>query len=244
MAKKNQVIITALAIMIAVAGYLNFAGTKVSEEELTTKTGSTAVEDDIDVSDISDEDIYAATGAVDAGTDKDVAAAGDGISVAEGGSTYSQYTEIESLDSDSDVFTAEDGNGSSTPGEAVLTGSTAVGVGIVSNSRLLKEQTRAKNKESLLDVINNETISEEQKKSAINEMISMTDISERETAAEILLAAKGFSDSIVSITGDSADVVVNATELTDAQRAQIEDIVKRKTVIGAENLVITPLSEQ
>ena len=190
MAKKNQVIITALAIMIAVAGYLNFAGTKVSEEELTTKTGSTAVEDDIDVSDISDEDIYAATGAVDAGTDKDVAAAGDGISVAEGGSTYSQYTEIESLDSDSDVFTAEDGNGSSTPGEAVLTGSTAVGVGIVSNSRLLKEQTRAKNKESLLDVINNETISEEQKKSAINEMISMTDISERETAAEILLAAK------------------------------------------------------
>ena len=196
------------------------------------------------MSDISDEDIYAATGAVDAGTDKDVAAAGDGISVAEGGSTYSQYTEIESLDSDSDVFTAEDGNGSSTPGEAVLTGSTAVGVGIVSNSRLLKEQTRAKNKESLLDVINNETISEEQKKSAINEMISMTDISERETAAEILLAAKGFSDSIVSITGDSADVVVNATELTDAQRAQIEDIVKRKTGIGAENLVITPLSEQ
>ena len=72
MAKKNQVIITALAIMIAVAGYLNFAGTKVSEEELTTKTGSTAVEDDIDVSDISDEDIYAATGAVDAGDRKSV----------------------------------------------------------------------------------------------------------------------------------------------------------------------------
>lgn len=242
MAKKNQVIITALAIMIAVAGYLNFAGTKVNEEELTAKTGSTAVEDDINVSDISDEDIYAAQNG--AGADGDVADAGDGVSVAEGSNTYSQYTEIESLDSDSDVFTAEDGGSDSTPGEAVLTGSTAVGVGIVSNSRLLKEQTRAKNKESLLDVINNETISEEQKKSAINEMISMTDISERETAAEILLAAKGFSDSIVSITGDSADVVVNATELTDAQRAQIEDIVKRKTGIGAENLVITPLSEQ
>lgn len=244
MAKKNQVIITALAIMIAVAGYLNFAGTKVNEEELTAKTGSTAVEDDIDVSDISDEDIYAAENGLDTDTDGDVADAGDGVSVAEGGNTYSQYTEIESLDSDSDVFTAEDGNSGGTPGEAVLTGSSAVGVGIVSNSRLLKEQTRAKNKESLLDVINNETISEEQKKSAINEMISMTDISERETAAEILLAAKGFSDSIVSITGDSADVVVNATELTDAQRAQIEDIVKRKTGIGAENLVITPLGEQ
>ena len=34
MFKRNQVMITALAIMIAVAGYLNFAGTKVGEEEL------------------------------------------------------------------------------------------------------------------------------------------------------------------------------------------------------------------
>ena len=32
--KKNQLMITALAIMIAVAGYLNFAGTKLSDEEL------------------------------------------------------------------------------------------------------------------------------------------------------------------------------------------------------------------
>ena len=34
MFKRNQVMITALAIMIAVAGYLNFAGTKVGGEEL------------------------------------------------------------------------------------------------------------------------------------------------------------------------------------------------------------------
>ena len=31
--------------------------------------------------------------------------------------------------------------------------------------------------------------------------------------------------------------------LEDAQRAQIEDIVKRKTGIAAENIVITPLSQ-
>ena len=34
MIKKNQMMITALAIMIAVAGYLNFAGTKVTDEDL------------------------------------------------------------------------------------------------------------------------------------------------------------------------------------------------------------------
>lgn len=40
MVKKNQIMITALAIMIAVAGYLNFAGTRITEEEIMT-TGQT-----------------------------------------------------------------------------------------------------------------------------------------------------------------------------------------------------------
>ena len=38
-------------------------------------------------------------------------------------------------------------------------------------------------------------------------------------------------------------MVVPEAELEDAQRAQIEDIVKRKTGITPENIVITPLNE-
>ena len=34
---------------------------------------------------------------------------------------------------------------------------------------------------------------------------------------------------IVNLTGETADVVVPEADLTDAKRAQIEDIVKRKT---------------
>ena len=73
----------------------------------------------------------------------------------------------------------------------------------------------------------------------MSSMISMTDIAEKETAAEILLEAKGFEDAIVSIDGDSVDVVVNTAELTEAQRAQIEDIVKRKTEVTADQIVIS-----
>ena len=71
----------------------------------------------------------------------------------------------------------------------------------------------------------------------------MTDGAERENAAEILLEAKGFSDVVVSITDNEADVVLNMGDVTDAKRAQVEDIVKRKTGISAENIVITPLSQ-
>ncbi len=109
--------------------------------------------------------------------------------------------------------------------------------------KLQKEQTRAQNKETLLEIINNANISESQKQEAVNNMISMTDIAEKETAAEILLEAKGFSDAVVSIDGESVDVVVNTEELTEAQRAQIEDIVIRKTGVSPEAVIISTVNE-
>lgn len=222
MIKKNQVMITALAIMIAVAGYLNFAGTKVTDEEIMTVNGEietddlgnlTFAEEDIDYSallDISDEDIEQAS------------------------------TDIPSLDSDVEVTSTDMMAEEDVPGEAVFT--TASGVSPLSSAKLQKEQTRAQNKEMLLEIINNANISETQKQEAVNSMISMTDIAEKETAAEILLEAKGFSDAIVSIDGDSVDVVVNTEELTEAQRAQIEDIVIRKTGVSADAIIISTVS--
>ena len=75
-------------------------------------------------------------------------------------------------------------------------------------------------------------------------MIELTDVAERETAAEILLESKGFADAVVTVTEDSADVVVGISALTDAQCAQIEDVVARKTGVPAENIVINPLAGQ
>ena len=109
------------------------------------------------------------------------------------------------------------------------------------NENLNREQIRSKNKETLLEIVNNNAISDELKQDAINKMIAMTDIAERENAAEMLLEAKGFTDVVVSITEDSCDVVLNMGEVTDAKRAQVEDIVKRKTNVSAENVIITPI---
>lgn len=67
-------------------------------------------------------------------------------------------------------------------------------------------------------------------------MLQMTQLSEQEVAVETLMASKGFSESVVSLTADSADIVVNAAELTDANRAQIEDIVTRKQTLLRKRL--------
>lgn len=74
-------------------------------------------------------------------------------------------------------------------------------------------------------------------------MVQMTDLAEQEEAAELLLEAKGFENVVVNLTSDSADVIVPDSELDDAKRAQIEDIVKRKTSVAPENIVITPMSQ-
>ena len=48
---------------------------------------------------------------------------------------------------------------------------------------------------------------------------------------------------VVSINDGAVDVVVNAVVLDDAMRAQIEDIVKRKTEIPASNIIISTVMQ-
>lgn len=242
MVKKNQIMITALAIMIAVAGYLNFAGTKMTEEDIMTSAadsviaGQTVTEEDTEVAalfEISDEEMEQAALSDIESMDSEVVLDSENYldeAMAENAAETTAENMSEQL-SDSEV-----------PGEAVFT-STA-GLDTLSGAKLLKEQTRAKNKETLLELINNVNISEEQKQEAIDNMIAITDIAEKETASEILLEAKGFQDVVVSITDGMVDVVVNAAELTEAQRAQIEDIVIRKTGVGAESIVISTITNE
>ena len=82
-------------------------------------------------------------------------------------------------------------------------------------------------------------MSDAQKEEAVAQMIAMTEIAEKEASVETLLLSKGFSEVVVNLTETTADVVVNAKELTDANLAQIEDIITRKTSIAPENIVIT-----
>ena len=95
-----------------------------------------------------------------------------------------------------------------------------------------------------MDIINNEKIASKDKKSAIDQVAALTEDAQMESAAELMLQAKGFEDAVVSIEKDGADVIVNAEKLTQQQLAQIIDIVKRKTDIAAQNIVITPVSVQ
>ncbi len=93
--------------------------------------------------------------------------------------------------------------------EAVLTSGMSV-ADYIAGVQLSREQVRARNKETLMSLINSTSIDEAAKQQAIQDMIRLTEISEKENAAETLLMAKGFSDPVVSIADEKVDVVINA----------------------------------
>ena len=235
MVKKNQVMITALALMIAVAGYLNFAGNRITQEEIVT-TGSDTVETAKVTGDDSQyEDIQSMDSELVLEEDNYLEQSMDDI-LAEDITVNEENADLEAGSDSVEEITGD------VPGEAVFT--SVAGMDSLSGAKLLKEQTRAKSRETFLEIINNTNIAEEQKQEAIDGMIELTDVAEKETAAEILIEAKGFEDVVVSITDDMVDVVVNTAELTEAQRAQIEDIVVRKTGMNPEAIVISTLAQQ
>ena len=208
--KRNQVIVTTLAVMIAADGYLNYSG------RILEKQAAPASADDSTV-------LLADDGSTQVNTYADNA-----------------YQDIASLDSDGseESSTVE----KSEIGEAVLA-STSGQTSVLAAAKLNREQVRAKSREELLEVMNSTSVEQEQKNSAASAVEKMAETAEQEAAAELLLEAKGFAGCVVSIADGKADVVINAASLDDASRAQIEDIVKRKTGIPGENIVIMPSDE-
>ena len=202
---KNQIVITTLAVLIAVAGYVTYdkKGADIKDAETVANMNQGAV------SDQADKDY-------ETGEDLDITSSKEDLANA----------------STEDV---------ENPGETVLTSVTSGDSDYAAKVKLNREQVRSKNKETLQAFIDNDSLDESKKKDAVNEMITLTDIAEKESNAEMMLEAKGFTDVVVSMNDDGCDVVLNMGEATDAKRAQVEDIVKRKTGVSADKIVITPI---
>lgn len=219
--KKNQMIITALALMIAAAGYVSY--TYGSKDDLAQATSQEVTEETYEISEedaLLENEIF--TDTEDPGLD-----------------TAQSEQMDETVSSDAEAAGVEN------PGETVLTGAIVENVNFAVEMKMNREQVRSENKESLLAIIDSEALSDAQKQDAIDKMVALTDIAEKEAAAEMLLEAKGFTDVVVSISSDGgADVVLDMGEVTDAKRAQIEDIVSRKADIAAEKIVITPINSK
>ena len=195
--KRNQVIITALVVMIAVAGYLNYTDSRLyvptalseSEVELTELANLTEfIEVDFTITPLPP--------------------------VAEN----VEYIEA-----------GEDGYGAYEESLQVLAVSEQTeNAAFFVSARLEREQSRARQREVLLELINNDNVEGEVRAQSAENMLTIQRRIEKESAAEALIESRGFNEVFVRIGDSSVDVIVNKDTLSEAELAQIEDIILRK----------------
>ena len=211
---KNRLAIIALAVMIGVAGYMSFAD--AGKDKKTKKNGKEQVEV------ISYDEV--------AGSDsKNVADGSENIAADEAQDTDEGLSEDMELNGPEEEI-----------GDAVLTSASAKAVtNNMASVKLTREQNRSKSRETLMDIIGDEALSDEAKKEAADTYVRLNDTIEMETDIETVLAAKGYTDVVVTIGDESVDVTLGAAELDAAERPQIDDKVTRTPGYNISNVAIS-----
>lgn len=246
--RKNQLILTLLAVMIAVAGYLTYLPQEKETVPALGEQGGSALMD------ISDEDVLAENIALEqaqftgvSGTGQNNGETGEAAGnlqesgAAEGekvsGNAAASESASESMETDESAQSS-----SAQPGEAVLTWAEQV-ENVMAEAELSREQVRTRNEETLNNIINNENLSQEQRKTAANNLMTMTENASTEASIESILQTKGLARTLVTINESGVEVLVGSTSITNAERAQIEDTVKREADVEISDIVISLMNQ-
>lgn len=225
--KRNQVVVTALAVMIGTAGYLNFQESQ-SAEGVNGLNGTTAFE-------LTEEgDITAVI--------TDYNTVPDDV-IAENITAKTLEMEDLALDAITAEVSVSDISDTTGDGTAIFVNadSLSTAVEFFAEAKLEREQARAKQKDILTEMLDNDNVSQDQKDECGNQLISIQEKIEKETASEAMIKSKGFTEAYVRIDDETVDVVVDKLDLSQAELAQIEDVVKRKTGFTAEQIRISSL---
>lgn len=218
--RRNQVIVTVLVFMIAIAAYLSLT-------EVPADLTAPQIADNNDMIDVADseldQDFFDQFGVMET-------LAPDGEAVLPEGESVEVSTSEEALGAKEVVIAKKESPKGSEESEDMTVDSKSVDVSYFAEEKMLREQSRAKQMETLNEYVADPNLDKESKSKAAEELLTIQDRIEKESGAESLLRAKGFKDVFVRMDKETVDVVVNKDDsLTDEEIAQIEEIVQRKT---------------
>jgi len=231
--KRNQIIITALVLMIAVAGYLSWSDSRtqatVGFHQNADNELSALIPDQLTLVGLF-PDGYSGLMPPWTDTHNTVIAVYDDNGVA-----WPLLTDV-----DLNNLTTPGEQNATEAGEAIFVNTNSSSSFFV-QSRLNREQSRSNERVILNELINNNNVEVAQRAQAADVMLEIQRRIERETAAEALIEAKGFAEAYVRISDSGVDVIVCRDQLTEADLAQIMDIIKRKTGMNETQIHISPL---
>ena len=207
--KKNQVIIYTIAVLLMVAGYLNYStNTGEALEASANEVANTA--------NIGDARLVS-TDPVD-----------------ENAANELQNT-INVTNTSNTNTTAENITNNTT----TQTSSTVSTDDYFAKSKLERDTMYSQMLETYENVLNSNNSLETQKQSATEEITKINNTKNSIMVCENLLKTKGFDSSVIFVNGNSISVIIGADELTQEEIAQVQNIISREMSADIQNIHIS-----
>ena len=222
--KKNQVIIYVTALMLVVAGYMNFT----ANGDLKSAVQTASSEEELDkMANIGDAQLVSSNV---------VSENQENISN-ENNVNTNGVENIDTTKTENSNISSEGKNQANTI--ETSTKASSSDDNYFSTSKLERDTMYSQMLETYENILNSSNSLETQKQSATEEIKKINDTKNSIMICENLIKTKGFENSIIFVNGDSISVVVKDEQLTTEKVAQIQNIISREMNAKAENIHIS-----
>lgn len=214
--KKNQIAIYALALMLVVAGYLNFTSTN----DLTSAVQTSS----------SEEELMQMANIGDAQLVSSAAFSSENVVTSNEINTRDIYTSNVSVENDETLLN----NSITTSGSNYKNTSD-----YFYSSKLERDTMYSQMIETYENILNSNNSLEIQKQSAQEEIKKINDIKNSIMISENLIKTKGFENIVIFVNGESISVIVEDEQLSPEEVAQIQNIISREMNAKVDNIHIS-----
>lgn len=232
--KKNQVIISVLALMLITVGYMNYTSNITN----TLETG--ALMNSETMAGIGDAKLVNSNNIDD----------NDGISTEEQNEDGLNENESKEQLNSNGELQSEIGTGVSTSENNSTTNelnrnsqqtsaNTYVSAEYFASSKLEREKMYSQMLETYQKLLESQTVSAEQKTISTQEITSINNTKNSIMIAENLIKNLGFENVVIFVNDNSTSVIIKAEKLEEADVAQIQNIVCREIGVETEKIHIS-----
>lgn len=213
--KKNQVIIYVIALMLVVAGYLNFT----ANGDLKSAVQTASSEEELDkMANIGDAQLVSSNVVSEENnSETNDSVASDSIS--------NNIVENNNIADNSTISTSSNVSKSNKD--------------YFSSSKLERDNMYSQMLETYENILNSNNSLETQKQSASDEIKKINDVKNSIMICENLIKTKGFNDVVVFVNGESISVIVEDEQLDAEDVAKIQNIISRELNAKVENIHIS-----
>lgn len=236
--KRNQIIISVLALMLITVGYMSFT----SNMKNTVETGK--LMDAEKYAGIGDARLVNSNNAVNNDDKENLESDEDSdeensqtTETSENNGTQTEDDKTKSKDdntSASSISTNENSNNT-----AKTTSAYVDGVDYFTVSKLERDTMYSEMLETYQNILENNTIAAEQKNISTQEITNINSKKNSIMIAENLIKNLGYEDVVIFVNDNSTSVIIKAEKLEEADIAKIQNIVCREIGVESEKIHIS-----